>query len=181
MDIGLWFGGPFSMDSRVQRAIAVMENELRTPICELALAAGVSVSQLTTLFRQDTGVTPLVYLCRLRMSRALILMKRTSLSVGEVMTLVGVTDPDEFARDFVHVHGFAPRTFWRSMRGPGPVRNVTYICSVCGASEVWIVVPSLDGAYCQCRQCGHLWHDEHKLPPRVTPVTLRRKGDRRAG
>jgi transcriptional regulator GlxA family with amidase domain len=43
---------------------------------------------------------------RLRRARALI--ERTSLTLDEVMALVGYVDPDAFSRDFQLVHGMTP-------------------------------------------------------------------------
>ena len=106
------------MDPRVEQAIAILEQQLHTPIRLPALAAAVqlSVSQLTRLFRRDTGRTPAAHLHWVRMRHARILIERSSLSVAEVMTLVGITDPSHFARDFRDAHGFSPRAFRRHMR-----------------------------------------------------------------
>jgi transcriptional regulator GlxA family with amidase domain len=106
------------MDQRVEQTIAVLDHRLHTRLTLAALAAEVnlSVSGLTRLFRQDTGMTPAAYLHRLRMIRARILIERTSLSVSEVMAQVGITDPSHFARDFRRVHGFSPRALRQHLR-----------------------------------------------------------------
>ena len=106
------------MDPRVEQAIAVLDHQLHTRIAvpELAADLNLSVSRLTRLFRQDTGMTPTAYLHRLRMIRARILIERTSLSVSQVMAQVGITDPSHFARDFRRVHGFSPRALRQQLR-----------------------------------------------------------------
>src|SRR5688572_10406292 len=99
------------MDPRVEQTIAVLTQQLHTPmrLPALALAVQLSVSQLTRLFRRDTGLTPAAYLHRLRMLRARTLIEHTSLPVAQVMVQVGISDPSHFARDFRRVHGFNPR------------------------------------------------------------------------
>ena len=117
------------MDQRVKQAVAFIDEHLQTRLTveTVAADAGLSVSQFTRLFRQDVGSTPSAYVNGLRMERAALLLERTSLSVMEVMTQVGVTDPSHFARDFRRAHGFSPRAFRQHLRvsarpqwGPAP-------------------------------------------------------------
>ena len=56
-----------------------------------------------------SGATPAAFLHRLRMERAQILLERTSLTVHEVMTQVGIADRSPFARDFMRTYGSSPR------------------------------------------------------------------------
>ena len=60
-----------------------MEQQLsrKITLTELAYTAGLSVSQLTRLFRSDTGSTPCAFLNRLRMARARVLVERTTLPI----------------------------------------------------------------------------------------------------
>jgi transcriptional regulator GlxA family with amidase domain len=106
------------VDSRVRRTIERMEEQLhrRLAVTELAAAAGLSVAQLTRLFRQTTGCTPGAYLQALRMQRARILVERTSLPVTEVMVQVGIFDRSHFTRAFCRVHGVGPRTLRVQLR-----------------------------------------------------------------
>ena len=106
------------MDPRVKDAAAFINEHLRSRISIAALAAeaGLSVSQFTRLFRRDLGSPPSAFVNRLRMERAALLLQRTSLSVMEVMTEVGINDPSHFARDFRRAHGFSPRTFRQHLR-----------------------------------------------------------------
>ena len=100
------------MDVRVQRTIDRMEERLHRPLTvpELARADGLSAAQLTRLFRQATGRTPGVYLHELRMQRARILVQRTTLTIAEVMSQVGVSDRSHFAQAFRRAYGVSPRT-----------------------------------------------------------------------
>jgi transcriptional regulator GlxA family with amidase domain len=99
-----------------------MEQQLhrRLPVPELAAAAGVSTAQLTRLFRDATGVTPAAFLRTLRMTRARLLLERTSLSVTEVMAQVGIADRSHFVRDFQRAHGVAPREVRELLKATSP-------------------------------------------------------------
>lgn len=106
------------MDSRVRQTVALIGEQLqaRMTVDDLAAQAGLSVSQLTRLFRRDVGTTPSDFANQLRMERAAVLLERTNLSVSEVMAQVGIADPSHFARDFRRAHGFSPRTFRQHLR-----------------------------------------------------------------
>lgn len=106
------------MDPRIERVIAFIETHLQTPITvpQLAAHAGLSVSQLTRLFRRETGTTPTAYVNQLRLRRARALIERTCLPVSQVMAQVGIADPSHFARDFRRAYGFSPRLFREHLR-----------------------------------------------------------------
>lgn len=109
------------VDPRVERTITRMEEQLHTDIsvAELATAVGLSMSQLARLFRAACGVTPGTYLRQLRMTRAKLLIERSSLTISEVMSQVGIRDPSHFARDFRRAFGVGPREFRQQRRTPG--------------------------------------------------------------
>jgi AraC-like DNA-binding protein len=100
------------VDERVQCAIDTMEEQLhrRLTIAELATAVGLSVAHMTRLFRAATGLTPAVFLHARRMTRARMLLERTSLPVIEVIVQVGLSDRSHFTRNFTRAHGVSPRT-----------------------------------------------------------------------
>jgi len=100
------------MDTRIESALAQMEQGLGTPLSIATLAAGVNLSpsRFAHLFYREVGASPARYLHTLRMLRARLLLERTFLSVKEVMALVGCNDPSHFSRDFRRIHGVNPRT-----------------------------------------------------------------------
>jgi hypothetical protein len=55
-----------------------------------------------------------------------------------------------------------------------------YICPKCQSTDVHMTLPSHAGAYCQCRTCGNLWHDDKKPPGSPGPAQLKRKTDARS-
>ena len=109
------------VDPRVERTIIRMEEQLHTGIsvAELATAVGLSVSQLARLFRAAPGLTPGAYLRQLRMARAKLLIERSSLTISEVMSQVGIRDPSHFARDFRRAFEVGPRELRQQLRTPG--------------------------------------------------------------
>jgi AraC family transcriptional regulator, arabinose operon regulatory protein len=118
-------------DPRITWAVEHMQRHLHQPIAIAALAARVNLSpsRFRHLFTVQTGVGPALYLQRLRLRRARLLIERTFLSVKEVMALVGYSDPSHFSRDFRRSHGVSP-TALRSRgivtplpRGPGSSVN----------------------------------------------------------
>jgi AraC-like DNA-binding protein len=97
-----------------------IERQLSQPLNIKGLAAEVNLSRshFCHLFRAEVGVSPLRFLRERRMEWARVLLERTFLSVKEVMTRVGCSDPSHFARDFRMYHGVSPRE-WRIAVGRG--------------------------------------------------------------
>ena len=171
------------VDPRVQQTIDTMTSQLhkRLVLGELAGAVGLSVVQLTRLFRRDTGTTPGVFLRRLRWERARALLSRTSLPVREVMIQVGISDRSHFARIFSREYGSSPRTFRlkTSRAGAADVRrNMTdrlgVNCPTCGHTAVVSVHTTETGEYWQCEKCARMWYSEGAYSHR-TPVGNRRR------
>lgn len=82
-------------------------------VARLAAAVNLSASRFAHLFREEAGTSPMRYVRDRRMEHARQLLERTFLSVKQVMTSVGCSDPSHFARDFRRYHGMGPRE-WRT-------------------------------------------------------------------
>ena len=54
------------------------------------------------------------------------------------------------------------------------VAELCFICPECGSLDVRVTVPSQVGAYCRCDTCGHIWHDDQKLPARGVSLGRRK-------
>jgi predicted RNA-binding Zn-ribbon protein involved in translation (DUF1610 family) len=54
------------------------------------------------------------------------------------------------------------------------VAELCFICPECGSLDVRVTVPSQVGAYCRCDTCGHIWHDDQKLPTRGVSLGRRK-------
>ena len=87
-----------------------MKDHLSEPLRVGVLAAmtNLSSSRYTALFRQSTGHSPLEYLIRLRMQRAVELLSTTALPIKVISSQVGWPDPLYFSRVFHSLHGHSP-------------------------------------------------------------------------
>jgi AraC family transcriptional regulator len=63
------------------------------------------------VFKQTTGMTPLQFVIRERISRAQQFIRETSRSVIEIGLEVGYTSPSHFAQVFRRVVGVTPTEF----------------------------------------------------------------------
>ncbi|WP_224364818.1 helix-turn-helix transcriptional regulator [Hyalangium versicolor] len=79
---------------------------------ELATAVGLSKFHLARVFARDTGLPPHTYQQRLRLWRALPLLRR-GVPAGEVAYTLGFADQAHFARSFKASYGMTPRRYAR--------------------------------------------------------------------
>ena len=87
-----------------------MEENLTEPLDfdSLAEQFGFSVNYLRKLFRDATGLSPVKYLNRLRITRACAYMQQEHLSAREAAERVGFVDMNYFSRTFKQVMGCSP-------------------------------------------------------------------------
>ncbi len=92
-------------------AIQFMEENLETPLDreEIAEAVGLSTRQLERLFRKYLNSTPRKYYFGLRMQRARILLRQTSMSVLDVALACGFVSASHFAKCYREFFGHSPR------------------------------------------------------------------------
>jgi len=84
---------------------------------DIAKNAGFSVARFSTLFRAQTGFSPVDYYIRLRIQAACRLFDTTPLNVSEVSCRVGYDDSCYFSRIFRKVMGMPPLAYCRSKKG----------------------------------------------------------------
>lgn len=77
----------------------------------IARAAGISVSRLCHLFKEQTGLTVVEYLTDVRMENAKKLLLRTEKSVSEVCREVGYKNQSYFSKVFKELFSVAPSEF----------------------------------------------------------------------
>lgn len=51
-----------------------------------------------------------------------------------------------------------------------------FVCPNCGKAGIRPMVRTSAGSYCQCKACGHIWHDA-RHPARPDSPLRRRKTD----
>lgn len=78
---------------------------------ELAMQAGVSVSHYATLFKKETGHSPIDFQIRQRIQHAARLLTTTQEPIFSVAASAGYEDPFYFSRSFRKIMGCSPRTY----------------------------------------------------------------------
>ncbi|WP_372807199.1 AraC family transcriptional regulator [Pontiella sp.] len=98
---------------RVGHVIGALENDFSRDwkLAELLDIAHMSRSNLMRVFRKATGQTPIEYLVRLRIQRAMAMLRNTDLSITEIAMAVGFNDSNYFTRQFRRILGESPRSF----------------------------------------------------------------------
>ena len=110
---------PRSAEERVAMSIEALKSDWQRPyrLEELATAAKLSVAHYSTLFRRQTGFSPIDFLIRLRIRHACHLLDTTALPIKVVGEHAGYSDPYYFTRCFRRVMGSCPRTYRRVPKG----------------------------------------------------------------
>lgn len=87
---------------RVGNVIGALENNFSNDwkLDDLLKIAHMSRSNLMRVFRKATGQTPIEYLVRLRIQKAMELLSNTDLSITEIAMEIGFSDSNYFTRQF---------------------------------------------------------------------------------
>jgi AraC family transcriptional regulator, arabinose operon regulatory protein len=106
------------VDSRVEKALNFMRANLNRScsIAEIARAAGLSVPQLSSLFRSHLGTSPLRFFTRWRMQRAARMLEQTTDPINAVAERIGYEDSFYFCRVFRHYVGLSPRHYRQRLK-----------------------------------------------------------------
>ena len=106
-------------NEKLLKALAHMEANLEDPASKAQLAdvAGVSIRQLERLFAQHLNTTPTEYYQRMRLDRARMLLRQTTLSVLETGVACGFVSPSHFSRAYRARFGKPPKAERAALRG----------------------------------------------------------------
>jgi AraC family transcriptional regulator len=86
-------------------------------LSELATLVGLSAEHFCRAFSQSTGLPPHRWLTRLRLERARVLLEQPGpVSVAEIASAAGYSDPSYFARAFKRATGATPLAYRRERR-----------------------------------------------------------------
>jgi transcriptional regulator GlxA family with amidase domain len=98
---------------RVGKAISALEQDYtrQWTLPELIKITHMSRSTLLRVFRKATGNTPIDYLIRLRVQRAMELIRKTEGSITHIAMETGFNDSNYFARQFRKIVGVSPSTY----------------------------------------------------------------------
>ena len=98
---------------RVGNVIGALENNFQDDwkLDSLLKIAHMSSSNLMRVFRKATGQTPIEYLVRLRINKAMELLHNTDQTITQIAMEVGFNDSNYFTRQFQRIVGESPRQF----------------------------------------------------------------------
>ena len=83
-------------------------------LSEVAKISCMSVSTFERIFKKEIGITFITYVNRLRISKAINLLKE-DMSMSDIAFACGFTNQSHFCRVFKSVTGLSPREYKRSM------------------------------------------------------------------
>lgn len=98
-------------NAKLLAVISYMEAYLESPLspAELAASAQLSVRQLERLFRNYLGTTPTRYYVELRLRRAQLLLRQTTMPIVQVAVASGFASTPHFTRCYREFFDCAPR------------------------------------------------------------------------
>ena len=104
---------------RVGHVIGALENDFSRnwKLDDLMKIARMSRSNLMRVFREAAGVAPIEYLLRLRIQKAMKLLRSTDLSVTEIALRTGFNDSNYFTRQFRKTAGCPPAKYRKETGG----------------------------------------------------------------
>lgn len=103
----------------VSQAISVIRADFKQPLTLNSIASSVNVSPstLSRQFNRETGISVPIYLSKVRLNHACLLLEETSLSVSDIARTCGFSSASYFNSVFKRQLGMAPRQY--RMRATG--------------------------------------------------------------
>ncbi|MDR1900898.1 MAG: AraC family transcriptional regulator [Treponema sp.] len=97
----------------ITEVLTFVEEHFTEPISLniLAKLAAMSVSKFTVAFKRHTGLSATTYISRFRMEKATNMLKKTSVPIGEIATMVGYKHHASFSAAFQEQFGITPGEF----------------------------------------------------------------------
>jgi two-component system response regulator YesN len=87
-------------DVRIQRAAQILTEDPARPLPALARSCQVSVSRLTHLFKDETGITLKNYRLDSRLQAAAVMLASTDMPIKAIASRVGYHHTSSFVRAF---------------------------------------------------------------------------------
>jgi AraC-like DNA-binding protein/quercetin dioxygenase-like cupin family protein len=95
------------------KTLAYLEAHLgeRLTLDKISTDLAVSPSYLEEAFKAYGGITPFEYLVKVRLNKALVLMRNPGLTIAEISYQVGYEDPLYFSKLFKKFTGYSPQNY----------------------------------------------------------------------
>lgn len=102
-------------DFYMQEAVTYIERNYQRELTveEIADACRLNRSYFSKLFKENMGCPPQEFLIRLRLSKAMEMMKSSNASIGDISAACGYPNQFHFSRAFKKRYGLSPRE-WRN-------------------------------------------------------------------
>ena len=103
-------------DFRIQKVVQVLNQDPSRKLPELAFSCEMSVSRLSHLFKDETGINVKRYRmdCRLRMAASMLVF--TSVPIKEISFAAGYQHSSSFVRAFKTYFGLSPARYRMKLR-----------------------------------------------------------------
>ncbi len=101
---------------KMVQVVNLMEENLETPLDLTAIARRVSLSrrQLERLFKMYLSSTPSRYYLKLRLQRARLLLRQSTMSITNISVACGFVSAPHFSKVYAEMHGVPPKADRRS-------------------------------------------------------------------
>lgn len=100
------------VNTSIQLMKAHCEGQLT--LIQLAENANMSVSHFSLIFKNQTGIAPLIYFNNLKMQKACDYLKFTDILIKEISYKIGIADAQYFSRIFKKNTGMSPKVYRKS-------------------------------------------------------------------
>ena len=101
-------------DQRIHAALRYLSEQYRDPNLRVHMAAeavGISEKYFRALFKEQMGISVRDYIVKLRMDAAVLLLRTSNYSIGEIAEMTGFTDYRQFSELFKKKLGCSPKQF----------------------------------------------------------------------
>ncbi len=101
----------------VSQAVAYIRDHIAEPLQAETVAkhVGLNRSYLSTLFKEHTGLSPLKYIQKFRLTKAQHLLESSSLSVSAIAYSCGYQQPESLIKIFRQQYGISPAAYRKSI------------------------------------------------------------------
>jgi len=106
---------------REVKEFLIHNHKQKLELRDMAQHVGLSAFHLERLFKQETAVTPRVFLEKIRMDRAAHLLMHTGLSNLDICYEVGFHSPSSFYKAFRQARGCSPSEYRKTIHMPQEV------------------------------------------------------------